>query len=300
MNGFWNAWQHLPERMDPVIFQIGWFKLQYYGLMYIVAFATVYGLVRLRVKHERRFDVTPSQIGDFSVNLILGIIIGARLGICGFLQPGLLPHPSAGDRPALFVCRRVRLYRHFGHVLPWGADRAPAGRLAHGTPRRSGLPADGPICMHRPCPWGTPSGGSATSSTASYTAGSPPRPSAWCSPRPRAPGRRHPSQLYEAFFEGIFLFAVLWLLRKRKLPAGAMLAFYLIGYGTVPFFHRVFPPARRAPGVRVAHFFHGAGALCRHDRRRGAAVPDFTEDVGYVCLKKVNYGCFHPRIVSRH
>ncbi|MBW2641696.1 MAG: prolipoprotein diacylglyceryl transferase, partial [Deltaproteobacteria bacterium] len=39
----------------------------------------------------------------------------------------------------------------------------------------------------------------------------------------------HPSQLYEACFEGIFLFAVLWNLRKLKNPRGAMLAFYIIG-----------------------------------------------------------------------
>ena len=54
---------------------------------------------------------------------------------------------------------------------------------------------------------------------------------------PMAPTRelRHPSQLYEAFFEGIFLFAVLWNLRKVKTPKGATLAFYLVGYGTVRF-----------------------------------------------------------------
>jgi phosphatidylglycerol:prolipoprotein diacylglycerol transferase len=59
---------------------------------------------------------------------------------------------------------------------------------------------------------------------------------------PLAPGDalRHPSQLYEAFFEGIFLFAVLWSIRRLKAPRGAMLAFYLIGYGTVRFFIEFF------------------------------------------------------------
>jgi phosphatidylglycerol:prolipoprotein diacylglycerol transferase len=46
---------------------------------------------------------------------------------------------------------------------------------------------------------------------------------------------RHPSQLYEAFFEGIFLFVVLWAIRKVRAPRGAMLAFYLVGYGLVRF-----------------------------------------------------------------
>ena len=35
---------------------------------------------------------------------------------------------------------------------------------------------------------------------------------------------RHPSQLYEAFFEGLVLFALLWALRRRDMPRGAMLA----------------------------------------------------------------------------
>jgi len=59
---------------------------------------------------------------------------------------------------------------------------------------------------------------------------------------PLAPSRdlRHPSQLYEAFFEGIFLFIVLWSVRKIRMPRGAMLALYLIGYGMVRFFIEYF------------------------------------------------------------
>jgi phosphatidylglycerol:prolipoprotein diacylglycerol transferase len=59
---------------------------------------------------------------------------------------------------------------------------------------------------------------------------------------PQAPDTalRHPSQLYEAFFEGIFLFFILWGIRNIKKPRGAMLAFYVIGYGTVRFFIEFF------------------------------------------------------------
>jgi phosphatidylglycerol:prolipoprotein diacylglycerol transferase len=43
---------------------------------------------------------------------------------------------------------------------------------------------------------------------------------------------RHPSQLYEAFFEGIVLWAILWFgFRKRKTFPGQMLAVYVMGYG---------------------------------------------------------------------
>jgi phosphatidylglycerol:prolipoprotein diacylglycerol transferase len=51
---------------------------------------------------------------------------------------------------------------------------------------------------------------------------------------------RHPSQLYEAFFEGIFLFAVLWIVRKKNHLDGFLFSLYLIGYGVMRFFIEFF------------------------------------------------------------
>jgi phosphatidylglycerol:prolipoprotein diacylglycerol transferase len=62
---------------------------------------------------------------------------------------------------------------------------------------------------------------------------------------------RHPSQLYEAFFEGIFLFAVLWPLRRKPGPPGRFLAFYLFGYGCVRFFIEFF----REPDAHIGFVF---------------------------------------------
>ena len=48
---------------------------------------------------------------------------------------------------------------------------------------------------------------------------------------------RYPSQLYEAFFEGVALWLVLWFIfRKRRKFDGQMLSLYLIGYGVARFF----------------------------------------------------------------
>ncbi|MCL5744519.1 MAG: prolipoprotein diacylglyceryl transferase, partial [Acidobacteria bacterium] len=48
---------------------------------------------------------------------------------------------------------------------------------------------------------------------------------------------RHPSQLYEALFEGIVLWVVLWFFaRKRRPYKGFVIASYLIGYGVLRFF----------------------------------------------------------------
>lgn len=47
---------------------------------------------------------------------------------------------------------------------------------------------------------------------------------------------RYPSQLFEAFFEGVFLWALLWFVLRRRRPfPGFLLAMYVIGYGAVRF-----------------------------------------------------------------
>jgi phosphatidylglycerol:prolipoprotein diacylglycerol transferase len=47
---------------------------------------------------------------------------------------------------------------------------------------------------------------------------------------------RHPSQLYEAFFEGLVLWLILWfIVRKRKPYKGFVLACYIMGYGIFRF-----------------------------------------------------------------
>jgi phosphatidylglycerol:prolipoprotein diacylglycerol transferase len=51
---------------------------------------------------------------------------------------------------------------------------------------------------------------------------------------------RHPSQLYEALFEGIVLFILLWLIRKKKMFDGFLIGIYICGYGFVRFFIEFF------------------------------------------------------------
>lgn len=62
---------------------------------------------------------------------------------------------------------------------------------------------------------------------------------------------RHPSQLYEAFFEGLFLWSAMWVLRKKKPFNGFFSAFYTIGYGTVRFFIEYFREPDADIGYRI-------------------------------------------------
>ena len=63
---------------------------------------------------------------------------------------------------------------------------------------------------------------------------------------------RHPSQLYEAFFEGIVLFSVIWLLHKKKPFDGFSGGLYTIGYGIVRFFIEYFREPDADIGYRIA------------------------------------------------
>jgi phosphatidylglycerol:prolipoprotein diacylglycerol transferase len=73
---------------------------------------------------------------------------------------------------------------------------------------------------------------------------------------PHAPGNlpRHPSQLYEALFEGVVLCAVLWFIRKRAFAKGSFAGFYLFGYGFFRFFIEYF----REPDAHLGLLWFGA------------------------------------------
>jgi len=62
---------------------------------------------------------------------------------------------------------------------------------------------------------------------------------------------RHPSQLYEAFFEGIVLWFLIWLVRKHKPFNGFLTAFYSIGYGLFRFVIEYFREPDADIGYRI-------------------------------------------------
>lgn len=67
---------------------------------------------------------------------------------------------------------------------------------------------------------------------------------------------RHPSQLYEALFEGVLLWLFLWLLRKKKPFNGFMTCLYTLGYGIVRFVIEYF----RQPDADIGYRIAGGGS----------------------------------------
>jgi phosphatidylglycerol:prolipoprotein diacylglycerol transferase len=232
---FWRWWQHLPANIDPVLFEIGGFRIQYYGLMYLVAFALTYLLVRHRLRCEARFQsISLARVQDFLTVMILGVIVGGRLGYVLFYNP------------------RHYLANPLEIVLPFRFDggfqfTGIAGMSFHGGlvgvlvaawiyVRRNGLDYREVADLFAPAvPLGYAFGRLGNFINGELYGRVTTAPIGMFFPLAPGPDLRHPSQLYEAFFEGLILFAVLWSLRRRPLPRGAMLALFLIGYGVVRF-----------------------------------------------------------------
>jgi len=67
---------------------------------------------------------------------------------------------------------------------------------------------------------------------------------------------RHPSQLYEAFLEGLVLFAIFWPGRNRKKWQGKFLALYFIAYAVARFLGEFF----REPDLQIGFIYLCADA----------------------------------------
>jgi phosphatidylglycerol:prolipoprotein diacylglycerol transferase len=68
---------------------------------------------------------------------------------------------------------------------------------------------------------------------------------------PNAPGGlpRHPSQLYEALLEGLVLFLILFVLSRKRRPAGFMIGMLLALYGAF----RIFLEFFREPDLQLGY-----------------------------------------------
>ena len=69
-----------PE-IDPIIFSIGFIKIRWYGLMYVIGFVFAWWFARRRCLRADS-PVNPSQVDDLIFYAMLGVIIGGRVGYC--------------------------------------------------------------------------------------------------------------------------------------------------------------------------------------------------------------------------
>ena len=243
------SWQHVPEHIKPYIFQIGQFQIRYYGLMYIVAFSVVYVLSLYRLKKED-YDYPKVALENYFVWAILGLMLGARLGYVffynfsyylsrpleillpfsfsgGFHFTGLAGMSYHGGLIGVIVATALFCHKYKFHFWRFVDFLIPSIPLGY-TFGRIGNFINGELYGRvTDMPWGM------------YF------------PLDMSNQLRHPSQLYEAFFEGVFLFILLWSIRKKDLFHGFYLSLYIMGYGTVRFFIEFV----REPDSHIGFFF---------------------------------------------
>jgi phosphatidylglycerol:prolipoprotein diacylglycerol transferase len=237
--------------IDPVLFSIRLFgielALRWYALAYIagllIGWRYVVWLVRRPALWGARPTLRPEQVDDLLTWMILGVILGGRLGYVLFYQPAYF---AANPGQILAVWQG-------GMSFHGGLLGVAAGVV--GFALRNGLPilsvgdavaAAAPIGLFfgrlanfiNAELWGRPS-------SAPWAVLFPGEAAQACPPDWLLPCTRHPSQLYEAGLEGLLLFLVLFVAIRRGALArpGRIFGLFLVGYGTARLFVEQFRQA---------------------------------------------------------
>jgi phosphatidylglycerol:prolipoprotein diacylglycerol transferase len=217
--------------------------VRWYGLMYLFGFVAAFFLVR-HLARLRQLQLSVNELSDLLFYCMLGVILGGRFGYVLFYDPGYyLRHPletlavwqggMSFHGGLLGVVLAASLYCLKTHK-PWlltGDILVTAAPIGLGLGRLGNF-INGELWGRvTDVPWGMVFPG----------AGSLPR---------------HPSQLYEAFLEGLVLFGVLYLLHRRKVRDGVPFFSFLLLYGLFRLVVEMF----RQPDVHLG-FFWGTATM---------------------------------------
>lgn len=253
------------HNLDPFIFHVTeTFGPRWYGMAYVAAFVCGYALL-LWLSKRGYADLPRAQVGDFITwAALFGVMIGGRLGYVLFYRPEMLRDPLSIPRVweggmsshggmiglvlfTLYYARRHKLsWTNLGDNLcvtaPIGLffgrcanfingelyGRATNLRWAVQFPKElldggSAGQADRALALaHQIDPGLTSIEAVTTAAQKNLQIDAILR--AVLTPR-------HPSQLYEAFLEGVVLFAILWFVRTRmRQPNGVITGLFLSVY----------------------------------------------------------------------
>ncbi|MBE6456577.1 MAG: prolipoprotein diacylglyceryl transferase [Alphaproteobacteria bacterium] len=225
--------------ISPVAFSIFGLDIRWYALAYVAAFVIGYWLFcRLMRRADSVVSLSKKQMDDLLTAIIIGVIVGGRLGYVLFYDLGyFLSHPlqilavwhggMSFHGGLIGVIMATFIYGHRHTVNAWKildllAVVAPIGlffgRIANFINREvMGRPTD--------VPWAVVFNGD-------------------------TPIPRHPSPLYEATTEGILLFAIMYCLYRytslKKRP-GALAGIMGMGYAVFRMICEIF----RAPDAQI-------------------------------------------------
>lgn len=208
--------------IDPVLIEIGPLAIRWYALAYIVGlFGGVWYIKRLVIQPPGL--MSPSQVDDFLIWALLGTVLGGRLGYVLFYKPlYYLTNPLE-----IFMTWEGGMSFHGGLIgviaaIILFARRADIDKWYLADNVGCAVPIG--LCLGRLANF---INGELFGRTAPDLL--------WAIPFPAGgPLPRHPSQLYEAFLEGILLFLIMYLLWRNKRfrsKPGVLTGCFCVGYG---------------------------------------------------------------------
>lgn len=234
-------------QFDPVAVHLGKLQLHWYGLMYLLAFAAAYALAWYRTKS--RADWNADMVSDMIFYGAMGVILGGRIGYVLFYQfSEFLANPAylfrvweggmsfhggfLGVGLAMWLFAR-KYKKNVFNVLDFVIPCVPTGLLFG----RIGNFINGEL-------WGRVSDGGyswlmlfpqAWQADQALIASNPTlqKLAVNFNNYPLLP--RHPSQLYQAFSEGVLLFLLCWWFSSKPRPRMAVTGLFVLGYGLARF-----------------------------------------------------------------
>lgn len=229
--------------IDPILFSIGPFALRWYSLAYIVGIG---GGFQLFKSSFRELGLTNDDIINLMTVLMLGVILGGRIGYVLFYDPGhYLENPEriaavwnggmSYHGGAIGAMLGFVIYAKKNEISPWKLlDILGIGSTIGIFLGRIANFINGELYGRvTDAPWGMvfPLGG---------------------------PLPRHPSQLYEALLEGLLLFLILFVLKRRAiLQPGQLFGVYLMAYAGFRFFIEFFREPDEQLGLVVINLSMG-------------------------------------------
>ncbi len=231
-------------QIDPVAIELGPLAIRWYALAYILGLVLGWRYCRALTAKSPARALNAEAFDDFLVWATLGVILGGRLGYVVFYQPGFyLDHPL----------QILQLWE--GGMAFHGGLLGVAAAIVLFAWRR-GVPA---LALADIVACAAPIGlllGRLANFVNGELFGRPAPGVPWAMVFPRG-GEvpRHPSQLYEAFLEGLVLLIVLYVVQRRGglQTTGLAVGVFLAGYGTARFIAEFF----RAPDAFLGFLSFG-------------------------------------------
>jgi len=220
-----------PE-IDPAVFTIEIgdfaFALRWYALAYIAGLVLGWRLMVWLVRRDwlwprGRAPMTPSQPEELLTWMVLGVVLGGRLGFVLFYSPGYyLDHPG-----------EILQVWQGGMSFHGGFLGVILGVIGYARAKAMALLQVGDA-VALAAPTGLLFGRLANFINGELWGRPTTVPWAMVFPSAGDGQPRHPSQLYEAALEGVLLFAVMWwlaLARGWLKRPGALIGVFFLGYG---------------------------------------------------------------------